>query len=266
MVDYQKLATRARRRVLGMIHSAQTSHIGSNLSCIDILAVLYGKIANVDSELREDRDRILFSKGWAAAAAYFFLAEKGIIPEKSLETYCKPGSALIGLVERSVRGIEAGTGSMGHGLPLGVGMALGAKRSGELWKTYVLLSDGEMNCGTTWESALIASHHKLDNLFAIIDYNKWQAIGRTNEVLNLEPLGDKWRAFGWEVREIDGHDFVAIENALSMPPSSAGVPVVVIAHTIKGKGVSFMEDKLIYHYKSVSNEEYELALKELSYA
>lgn len=266
MADYQKLATRVRRRVLGMVHSAQTSHIGSNLSCIDILAVLYGKIVNVDHELKEDRDRILFSKGWAAAAAYAFLVEKGILSEKDLDTYCKPGSPLIGLVERSVRGIEASTGSMGHGLPIGIGMALGAKRSGERWKTYVLLSDGEMDCGTTWESALIASHHKLDNLLAIIDYNKWQAIGRTNKVLNLEPLGDKWRAFGWEVREIDGHDFNAIEEALSIPPTLAGVPVVVIAHTIKGKGVSFMEDKLIYHYKSISDKEYELALKELPYA
>lgn len=262
MVDYKKLATRARRRVLGMVHGAKTSHIGSNLSCIDILAVLYGKIANVDSELREDRDRVLFSKGWAAAAAYFFLAEKGILPEKDLDTYCKPGSTLIGLVERSVRGIEASTGSMGHGLPIGVGMALGANRSGQSWKTYILLSDGEMDCGTTWESALIASHHKLDNLIAIVDYNKWQALGKTNEVLNLEPLGDKWRAFGWEVREIDGHNFVAIEHALLTPPQKE-TPLVIIAHTIKGKGVSFMEDKLVYHYKSVTDEEYKLALKEL---
>lgn len=261
-INYRETATRVRRAVLGMIHAAKASHIGSCLSCIDLLTVLYTKVANLDKELKEDRDRIIFSKGWAAAAAYVFLAEKGIIPKEDLKTYCQPGSPYIGLVERSVRGIEASTGSMGHGLPIGLGMALGAKRSDQKWKTFVLMSDGEMDCGTTWESALIASHHKLDNLIVIVDCNRWQAIGRINEVLNLEPLASKWQSFGWEVREVNGHDFEGIEKVLS--DSLLTKPVVVIAHTIKGKGVSFMEDKIIYHYKNPSDEEYHLALEELN--
>lgn len=259
--DYKQTSTRVRRTVLGMIHAAKASHIGSCFSCIDLLTVLYNKIVNLDSELKEDRDRVIFSKGWAAAAAYAFLAEKKIIPQEDLATYCQPGSPYIGLVERSVRGIEASTGSMGHGLPIGLGMALGAKRSGQKWKTFVLMSDGEMNCGTTWESALLAAHHQLDNLMVIVDCNSWQAIGRINEVLNLEPLTDKWRSFGWEVREVDGHDFEAIEKVLSDSPLTK--PVVIIARTVKGKGVSFMEDKIIYHYKNPSDEEYSLALEEL---
>ncbi len=260
--EYKQTATRVRRAVLDMIHAAKASHIGSCFSCVDLLTVLYTKIVNLDSELKEDRDRVIFSKGWAAATAYAFLAEKGIIPKEDLATYCQEGSKYIGLVERSVRGIEASTGSMGHGLPIGLGMALGAKRSGAKWKTYVLMSDGEMDCGTTWESALITAHHQLDNLVVMVDCNRWQAIGRINEVLNLEPLTDKWRSFGWEVREIDGHDFEAIEKVLSEPSSEK--PVVIIAHTIKGKGVSFMEDKIIYHYKNTSDEEYRLAQKELN--
>ena len=205
---------------------------------------------------------IFYYQGCAAATSYAFLEEKGIIPKEDLATYCQEGSKYIGLVERSVRGIEASTGSMGHGLPIGLGMALGAKRSGSKWKTYILMSDGEMDCGTTWESALIASHHQLDNLMVIVDCNRWQAIGRTEAVLNLEPLTDKWRSFGWDVREIDGHNFEAIEKALSAPTREQ--PVVVIANTIKGKGVSFMEDKVIYHYKNTSDEEYQRALEELN--
>lgn len=262
-VDYKEIATKIRRKVLDMIYQAQTSHIGSNLSCIDILTVLYSKILNIDRELKPDRDRMIFSKGWVAASAYAFLAEKGIIPKEDLETYCKPESEYIGLVEKSVRGIEASTGSMGHGLPIGVGMALGAKRSGAKWKVYVLMSDGEMDCGTTWESALLAAHHALDNLIVIVDYNKWQALGRTNEVLNLEPLVKKWHAFGWDVQEIDGHNFEDIERAL-LHSEHEGEPYVIIAHTIKGKGVSFMEDKLLYHYKNISEEEYKLALEEFN--
>lgn len=263
-VDYKKIAIKARRKALDMIYQAQTSHIGSNLSCIDLLTVLYMKIMNIDSDLKPDRDRMIFSKGWAAASAYVFLAEKGIIPKEMLDTYCKPESSLIGLVERSVRGIEASTGSMGHGLPIGVGMALGAKRSGQKWRVFVLMSDGEQDCGTSWESALIASHHKLDNLIVIVDYNKWQAIGRTNEVLNLESLAEKWRAFGWEVQEIDGHNFEDIERALSYPRLYMGKPHVIIAHTTKGKGVSFMEDQLVWHYKNIDDENYKKALEELN--
>jgi len=263
MPNYQQIATRVRRKTLDLIYAAQTSHIGSNLSCVDLLTVLYTGILNIDKDLKKDRDRFVLSKGWAAAANYILLTEKEILPKEALDSYCQPGSPLIGLVERSVRGIEASTGSMGHGLPICVGMALAAKRSGEKWRVFVLMSDGEQDCGTTWESALLASHHKLDNLTAIIDYNRWQAIGRTNEILNLEPLAQKWQSFGWEVREIDGHNFGEIEGTLLKIPFAKDKPSIIIAHTIKGKGVSFMEDKLLYHYKNLSDEEYKQAIREL---
>lgn len=260
--DYKKIATAARKKVLEMIYMAQTSHIGSNLSCIDILTVLFTSIVkNLDKDLKENRDRVIVSKGWAAASMYYFLSENGIIPKDHLETYCQPGSKYIGLAEPYVRGIEAAGGAMGHGLPMAVGMALGAKRAGQTWKAYVLMSDGEMDCGTTWESALIAAHHGLDNLKVIIDYNKWQATGRTNEVLNVEPLQDKWKSFGWEALEIDGHDYLKIENALKQETKNQ--PLVIIAHTVKGKGVSEMEDKLEWHYKNIPDDVYQRAIKEL---
>lgn len=261
--EYKEIARLARIKTISMIYAAQTSHIGSCLSAIDILTVLYmGVVKNLDKDLREDRDRVIVSKGWIAAAMYYFLSEKGIIPKKDLETYCQPGSKYIGLAEPYVKGIEAAGGAMGHGLPMAMGMAFGAKRAGQTWKTYVLMSDGEMDCGTTWESALLASHHKLDNLKVIVDYNKWQAIGRTNEVLNLEPLADKWKSFGWEVLEINGHDYEEIENALKH--ESLNKPVVIIAHTLKGKGVSEMEDRLEWHYRNIPEDVYKRALKELN--
>ncbi|HEX9722234.1 MAG TPA: transketolase [Candidatus Paceibacterota bacterium] len=263
--EYKRIANAARIRVLEMIYKAQTSHVGSNLSCIDILSVLYMGVAqHLDSELRQERDRVIASKGWVAASVYYFLAEKGIIPKEDLETYCMPGSKYIGLAEPYVRGIEAAGGAMGHGLPMGCGMAFGARRAGEPWHTYVLMSDGEMDSGTTWESALLAAHHKLDNLTVIIDYNKWQAIGRTNEVLNLEPLKDKWQAFGWEVLEIDGHDYGQIENALQHRVKDK--PVAVIAHTTKGKGISEMEDKIEWHYRNIPDDVYQRAMEELNRA
>ena len=258
---YKKIALEARKKVLSMIYRAQTSHIGSNFSSLDILAVLYN-IANVDKDLREDRDRIVISKGWVAASVYYFLARKGIIPKEDLETFCESGSKYVGLVEPYVRGIEAAGGSMGFGLPFGVGFALAKKIKKEKGKAFVLMSDGEMDCGTTWESALIASHHKLDNLLVFVDFNGLQAMGKVKEILNVEPLKEKWQAFGWEAREIDGHNFEEIENSLISPPS--GKPVVIIARTIKGKGVSFMENNNIWHYKAPSEDEYNKALKELN--
>lgn len=255
------VATEVRKEVLGLIHRAGTSHIGSNFSCIDILTVLFEQvIKNLDKDLRPDRDRIITSKGWCAAAMYVFLRRKGVLSESDLDTFGKP-DGLLGLVERTTRGIEASCGSMGHGLPIGVGMALGAKRNGEKWHTYVLMSDGEQVIGTTWESALIAAHHHLDNLTVIIDYNKICAMGNTNEILNLESLEEKWKAFGFEVCRINGHDFEAIYKALMTQTS--GRPLVVIADTVKGKGVSFFENKLEWHYKAVLDEHYAAALKEL---
>lgn len=259
--DYKKEALRARKKVLQMIYKAQSSHIGSNFSAIDILTVIYN-IANINKELKEDRDRIVVSKGWVAASVYYFLAEKGIISKEDLEVFCREGSKYIGLMEPSVRGVESAGGSMGFGLPFGVGFALAKKLKKEQGKAFVLMSDGEMQTGTTWESALIASHNKLDNLVVIVDFNGLQAMGRVENILKIEPLKDKWKAFGWEAEEIDGHDFKQIENSLLN--ISPGKPKVIIAKTIKGKGISFMEDENIYHYKAPSEQEYQLALKELN--
>lgn len=247
--------------MLDIIYQTQSSHVGSNFSCADVLTVLYS-IADIDKDLKEDRDRIVISKGWVAATVYILLAEKGIIPKEDLETYCKEGSKYIGLVEPYVRGIEAAGGSMGFGLPFGVGFALAKKLKKEKGRAFVLMSDGEMQIGSTWESALIAAHHKLDNLFVIVDYNNLQAMGRIKEILNIEPLKDKWQAFNWEVREIDGHNFEQIEKALTEPARKSS-PVVIIAKTIKGKGVSFMEGNNLYHYKAPSEDEYQRAKQEL---
>lgn len=258
--NYKKVALQARKKVLNLIWKAQTSHIGSNFSAIDILTVLYS-IANVDKEMKEDRDRIVVSKGWVAASVYYFLTEKGIIPKEDLETFCQEGSKYVGLAEPNVRGIEAAGGSMGFGLPFSVGFALAKKIKNENGKVFVLMSDGEMEIGTTWESALIAAHHKLDNLIIIVDFNGLQAMGKVKDILNIEPLKEKWKAFGWDVVEIDGHDYENIENALTLEQKN---PKIVIAKTIKGKGVSFMERNNIYHYKAPSEEEYQRALEELN--
>jgi len=259
--DYKKEALKARKKVLEMIYKAQSSHIGSNFSAIDILTVIYS-IADIDKDLKEDRDRIIVSKGWIAASVYYFLAEKGIIPKEDLEDFCKDDSKYIGLIEPTVRGIESAGGSMGFGLPFGVGFALAKKLKPENGRTFVLLGDGEVGSGTTWESALIAAHNKLDNLVVVIDCNGLQAMGKVEDILGIEPLKDKWKAFGWEVEEIDGHDFKQIESALLN--SVEGKPKAIIARTIKGKGISFMERENIYHYKSPSEEEYNKSLEELN--
>lgn len=246
-----------RRSCLDLIYKAQTSHIGSNLSCVELLSVLY----NVAKLSGPERDKIILSKGWAAAAVYSLLHMKGILTQEQLDTYGQPGG-LLGLVERSTPGIEASTGSMGHGLPIAVGMAIAAKKDRSSGYTYVVMSDGEMATGTTYESALLASHHKLSRLTVIVDYNGWQAMGKTNDVLNIEPLSDKWESWGWNVLSVDGHNTHLLEGALRLAQGSSK-PTVIIARTIKGKGVSFMEDKLEWHYKNISKEEYELAIKEL---
>ena len=264
MEDYKKIANDARKKVLEMIHLAGTSHIGSNFSCIDVMAVLFSKL-NLDKDLKEDRDRFILSKGWAAASLFYFLSEKGIIPKEDLATYCQPGSKYIGLAEPDIRGVEAAGGSMGHGLPIGLGMALGAKLSDAKWKTVVLMSDGELDCGTTWECAALAPQHELNNLTVIIDCNSFQAMGKTAEVLNMEPLADKWKAFNWEVLEIDGHNYKQIEKGIDYSFSEKRKkPLVIITRTTKGKGVSFFEGKLEWHYKNVDQENYDKALAELN--
>ena len=263
---HSTLATRIRVHVLRMTHRARSSHVGTCLSIADILAVLYGEVLHVDPARPDwpDRDRFILSKGHGTAAVYAVLAECGFFPKGWLDTYCQDGSKLAGhITHHGVPGVEASTGSLGHGLSIGCGMALAGKRDGRPYRVFVLLSDGECDEGSTWEAVLFAPHHCLDNLVAIVDYNKIQAFGTVKEVLDLEPLADKWRAFRWAVREIDGHDYEQIENALTSVPFEPGKPSAIIAHTVKGKGVSFMENQLAWHYKSPDDEQLAQALAEL---
>jgi len=263
--DTVNLAKAIRKRALRMVHRAKSSHIGSCLSAADILAVLYGKVLRVDPTRPDwpERDRFILSKGHAASALYAVLAERGFFPVDLLDTYCEDGSRLVGHVTSGVPGVEVSTGSLGHGLPVACGMALAAKRRKLPWRVFALLSDGELDEGSNWEAILFAPHHKLDNLTAIVDYNKIQSFGSVKEVLDLDPLPEKWRAFRWAVREIDGHDLRQIEEVLTRLPLEAGKPSVVIAHTVKGKGVSFMEGQLAWHYKSPTDEQLAQALAEL---
>lgn len=255
-MDYAQIAKEARKKVLEMIFRGQSSHAGSNLSCIDLLTVLFEKI-----DLK--KDKVLFSKGWVAASAYYFLAEKGIIPKKDLKRFCQNGEEkYIGLVEPSVPGIHFAGGSVGMGIPAGIGFALAKKIKGEEGHIYVLESDGGMQVGMTWESALIAAHHKLDNLTVLIDNNRFCAMGKTEEVLNIEPLQRKWLDFGWNANRIDGHNYGEIGTVLNS--SFPQLPRVIIADTIKGKGVSFMESDNIWHYWHISKEDYKKAIKELN--
>jgi transketolase len=249
-----------------MVHSANSSHIGGCLSAADLLSVLYTDVLRVDPARPDwpDRDRFILSKGHAAAALYAVLAECGFFPEEWLDTYCQDGSPLLGHASHYVPGVEVSTGSLGHALPIGCGMALAAKRDGKPWRVFVMLSDGELDEGSTWEAILFAAHHGLDNVVAVVDYNKIQGFGTVEEVLSLEPLASKWRAFAWTVREIDGHDVGQIQAAFQQIPSEPGKPGVVIAHTVKGKGVRFMENKLLWHYRSPNADELARALAEVA--
>lgn len=251
MANYRELARDARLKILEMIHKAQTCHIASNLSVIDVATVLY---ENLKAE-----DEVVWSKGWASASIYYFLHKQGKISDEELTSF--PNAPFLSLAETTVPGVHVSGGSMGHGLPVAVGMALARKRAGEGGRVYCIMSDGEMNEGTTWEAAMVASHHKLDNLCVIIDKNNWQAMGRTSEVLDLGDLELKWHAFNFASVSINGHDYDEIElEVLHVFPYQ---PKCVIAKTVKGKGVSFMEDCLEYHYKYVNESDYQKAVKEL---
>ena len=250
--DSKDLAKRIRGHALRMVHAAKASHIGSCLSAADILAVLYAKVLRIDPARPDwpDRDRFIFSKGHAAAALYAVLAEQGFFPLEWLESYCRDGSPLLGHVTASVPGVDVSTGSLGHGLPVACGMALAAKRKQRPQRVFCLMSDGECDEGSVWEAGLFAPHHSLDNLVAIVDHNKLQGFGDVKGVLKLEPLAAKWQAFRWSVREVDGHDLSVLEETLSAVPFERGRPSMIVAHTIKGKGVSYMEDRLDWHYKT----------------
>lgn len=269
-MDTLKLAKKIRIHALKMTSRGKSSHIGAALSVADILAVLYGGFLNVDpaDPRKPGRDRFILSKGHAGAAVYAALAETGFFPVEKLKTHYQDGSDLSGHVShKGIPGVELSTGSLGHGLSVGTGMALDAKLSGKTHRVVVLLSDGECDEGSNWEAILFAAHHKLDNLIAIVDYNKYQALTTVVGTLDLEPFADKWKSFGWEVREVDGHDHAEIKNVLKELPIDKDKPTVIIAHTIKGKGVSFMEkNAVLWHYRSAQGEEFEAALKELESA
>ncbi len=266
-IEYRKIATAIREKIVKMHFKAGTSHIGSSLSAVDILTVVYFKILNINpaEPLNATRDRFILSKGHACSALYATLAERGFFAEKVLEEYCADGGRLPGhSTMRCVPGVEVSTGALGHGLPMGVGMALAGKHDGKNYRVFVLMSDGECDEGSVWEAALFASQQDLDNLIVIVDYNKLQAFGKTKEVLNLEPFKGKWENFGWSVKEIDGHNFSQIEKTLSDVPFENRKPSLLIAHTVKGKGISFMENRLEWHYRSPSKDQLDAALKELS--
>jgi transketolase len=250
--DTRTLAKHIRMDALKMVALAKASHIGSALSIADIVAVLYGSVLNVDPANPDwaGRDRFLLSKGHACVAVYAALARRGFFPLETLETYGADHSPLMQHISHKVPGVEFSTGALGHALPFGVGKAVAAQRRNDPWRTFVLLSDGELGEGSNWEAFMFAAHHRLDQLTAIVDYNKLQSLGSVESTLRLEPLADKITAFGWAVREVDGHDHAAINAALSSSPWEPGKPSMLIAHTTKGKGVSYMENKVMWHYKN----------------
>lgn len=263
--DITALATRIRLHATRMIHEAKSSHLGSNFSMAEIMAVLYGRVLKITPETvnHPGRDRLVLSKGHAAAGYYATLAECGFFPIEWLDEFYVDGARLSGHATRGVPGIEVSSGALGHGLPMAAGMALASKIDNIPYRVFAVLSDGECDEGSTWEAAMLAAQHGMDNLVAIIDYNKIQALGYTSDINSLEPFADKWMAFGWSVCEVDGHDVDALSIALNDVPFQKGKPSCLIAHTVKGKGVSFMEDQLLWHYRNPQGEEYENAMAEL---
>lgn len=259
------LARLIRIHALDMVYRARASHIGSALSIADILAVLYGCVLNVDPAQPDgaDRDRFILSKGHACVALYGVLAELGFFDKDALSTYGQDFSDLMNHVSHKVKGVEFSTGSLGHGLPFGVGKALVAKLHGSGWRTVVLMSDGELAEGSNWEAILFAAHHRLDSLICIVDHNNLQSLTTVEETLGLEPLGDKISAFGWAVRIVDGHDHDTLKANLTSAPWEAGKPTMIIAETTKGKGVSYMENRVEWHYRSPNADELKAALGEL---
>ena len=266
--DLEKVAARIRSRLVNMSYDSRASHLGSALSCVDILVVLYWNILKLNSRNINlpDRDRFILSKGHAIAALYAVLAARGLMDASRLKTFCAPGSDL---AEHPVpfqpAGVEAATGSLGHGLSMGVGMALAGKIQAIAYNVFVLVSDGECNEGSLWEAAMYAPKQKLGNFTVIVDFNKWQATGRSCDVSGIDPLPQKWEAFGWKVFETDGHDMQSICSVMQEAYEYTEGPTAVIAHTVKGKGVSFMEDDNNWHYRIPNCEEVLLAEKELGY-
>jgi len=253
-----------RAKIVRMAHAGKTPHVASALSCADVMAALYFSVLRIDPAAPQDeaRDRFILSKGHGCMALYAVLAERGFFPEDVLEEYARDGGRLAEHpAPRCVPGIEVATGSLGHGLPLGAGLALAAKIREQSYRVFVVLSDAECAEGSVWEAALFARARGLDNLVAVVDYNKYSAMGPTSPY--LEPLAEKWRAFGWSCVEIDGHSANSIVATLSRVPLEASQPSAVIAHTVKGKGVSFMENDLEWHYRTPNDNDLKRALDEI---
>ena len=258
------LPNKLRINVLEMISNAGSSHVGSAFSIAEIVTVLYSGILNISAEnvKENNRDRIIISKGHAVAILYAILAEKGFFPKEWLDTFYKNDTILAGhATSKHIPGIELSTGSLGHGLSVGCGMAYNSLLDNLNFRVVVLMSDGECNEGSVWEAIMFAGHHKLNNLLVVVDYNKIQSLGHTKDILDLEPFVDKWKAFRWNVKEIDGHNMDEIYSAVS---ERSEMPTVIIAHTIKGKGVSFMEDTVLWHYRTPKGDELKEALIEIN--
>lgn len=255
-----------RKKILKYILGAKAGHTGGSLSATDILNVLYNEVLHVnpDTFTSPDRDRYVQSKGHCVEALYVVLADKGFFPETDLETLCKYQSHYIGHPTRKIKGVEQNTGALGHGLPICVGMAIAGKKDKKDFRVFTLMGDGELPEGSNWEAALSAAHYKLDNLCAIVDKNGLQITAGTPDVMNTDPLDEKWKAFGWAVREVDGNDVAALKETFAALPFEKGKPSVIIAKTVKGKGVSFMENQLKWHHGVPTAEQYEQAQEELS--
>mgnify|MGYP001245887625 CR=1 FL=1 len=266
--DLQIKSIEYRKKILQYIVGAKAGHTGGSLSCVDILNVLYNHVLNVSPETfsSPDRDRYIQSKGHCVEALFVVLAGQGFFPEEDLNTLCKYKSHYIGHPTRKVKGVEQNTGALGHGLPMAVGTAIAAKLDDKDYKVYTLMGDGELPEGSNWEAALTAAHYKLDNLCAIVDKNSLQITGPTANVCNTDPLDEKFASFGWSVKTVDGHDFDALKDAFDALPFTPGKPSVIIANTIKGKGISFMENNLKWHHGVPNKNEYEQALSELDQA
>lgn len=264
ITQFMRISKDIRKHILKMTLYSKSSHIGAALSMVEILVLLYFKILHIDpiNPKKEDRDKFVLSKAHGSAALYAVMAVRGFFPIEYLEKrYYVDDGILPGHVDReAVPGLEYSAGSLGHGFPASVGMAIGNKQTGNKGKIYAIIGDGECNEGSVWEAIMLASHLKLDNLTVIVDYNKIQSFGRTNEVINQEPIVERWRSFGWDVFEVDGHDFNQLNSAFE---ASSKSPKVIIAHTVKGKGISFMENSLDWHYKSPNQEQYDKAIQEL---
>jgi len=260
------LARSIRRHDIQMVHRAKLGHIGGEMSATDILTTLYFAALHVDPQQPNmpDRDRFILSKGHSAAALYTTLAHAGFFPMDDLQTFMQPLSKLNGHPDRNkVLGVETNTGPLGHGLPVAVGAALASKLQDATWRVFALTGDGELQEGSNWEAAMAGAHYQLDNLTVIVDRNRLQQGAGTEETMRLEPLADKWRAFGWSVTELDGHDYGQLLDTFARVPFEQGKPNCIIAHTHKGQGISFMQDKVAWHHKVPNAEELAMALAEL---